>query len=380
MKKRRASGFTLIELLVVVAIIALLISILLPSLAKAREQAKKVYCANNLGQFGRAINVYGTEYKYFCPSSPYPDYWPKHNNNGYFDPAMGWLLTYAMRMTPPEWRLDTKTGDPVHFDWTVLDEDELPDICACPSAVRENLFSVSSPEVDPGNAESNLFKYAAFYQCSGTIRCGTPQTTHYMGAVSKGGTNRPMPYPKSAGGGGGTSPSVVAQSADNYWPTVNSQQHVPGAWIYEHTGPADQPGHGNEIYCWFQATDASQIDNPGRVYYMADSRDYRPMPPNPDPTWPSAASNDGWYMGLGNEVYLGSRHGGYANVVYMDGHASSKGLAHHDKMNMAVGGGSDEWRSCTFGDDMKLANLHTGQHLIPTLVIGGWENFFSNGK
>ena len=71
-RKRGSPGFTLIELLVVVAIIALLVSILLPSLGKAREQAKKSFCSNNLGQFGRACHIYVGEYKYFAPHAPYP--------------------------------------------------------------------------------------------------------------------------------------------------------------------------------------------------------------------------------------------------------------------------------------------------------------------
>jgi prepilin-type N-terminal cleavage/methylation domain-containing protein len=57
----KRKGFTLIELLVVVAIIALLISILLPSLSRARELAKRTVCASNLKEIGTAMYLYAND-------------------------------------------------------------------------------------------------------------------------------------------------------------------------------------------------------------------------------------------------------------------------------------------------------------------------------
>ncbi|QOJ13438.1 MAG: type II secretion system protein [Planctomycetia bacterium] len=66
-------GFTLIELLVVVAIIALLVSILLPSLTAAREQARSTKCAANLHHVGQAMAAFLAESKWFPPSYVYPE-------------------------------------------------------------------------------------------------------------------------------------------------------------------------------------------------------------------------------------------------------------------------------------------------------------------
>ena len=65
--RRVTRGFTLIELLTVVAIISLLISILMPSLGRARDQAKSVHCLARLKEFGNAIASYENIYHDMLP-------------------------------------------------------------------------------------------------------------------------------------------------------------------------------------------------------------------------------------------------------------------------------------------------------------------------
>ncbi len=67
----RKRGFTLIELLVVVAIIALLLGILLPSLSHARARSKLVKCQSNLRTIGHGVQFYLGDNRDFFPDAPF---------------------------------------------------------------------------------------------------------------------------------------------------------------------------------------------------------------------------------------------------------------------------------------------------------------------
>jgi len=114
----KKKGFTLIELLVVVAIIALLISILLPSLSRARELAKRAVCAANLRGIGQGMHIYANDNQDWFPQQ----YYKAENLNITVPPETG-DITYVGQLgrdynqrtrpaTDPEGEFNTQSSHP----------------------------------------------------------------------------------------------------------------------------------------------------------------------------------------------------------------------------------------------------------------------------
>ena len=113
----RHSGFTLIELLVVIAIISLLVSILLPSLNRAKDLAKRVVCSTQLKGIGSVIMFYGNDYDGYLPAMIN---WEARN-------GWDWTWMYSLVQMYPT---DAQSYIDHHSRWSS------PWIFECPSSIR----------------------------------------------------------------------------------------------------------------------------------------------------------------------------------------------------------------------------------------------------
>ncbi|MDA3873750.1 MAG: prepilin-type N-terminal cleavage/methylation domain-containing protein [Kiritimatiellae bacterium] len=96
-------GFTLVEMLVVIAIIALLISIMLPVVSTMQERSKLVTCSNRLRSISQALFLYGTDHGGKLPSPSGPHEHPERRFAYFINPYLdsNWDNRYAI---PPQYR------------------------------------------------------------------------------------------------------------------------------------------------------------------------------------------------------------------------------------------------------------------------------------
>jgi prepilin-type N-terminal cleavage/methylation domain-containing protein len=140
MNRMQRAGFSLIELLVVISIVAVLLAVLLPSMARAREQARRAICANNQRQWYIGYTNYATQ------------------NKGYYP---GVVNLGQSKMSDAGFSAAYLTGEPL-LTWTYGSNNSVgefvsKDITRCPSAADPNFADKKWQYYNEGTDQQFLY-------------------------------------------------------------------------------------------------------------------------------------------------------------------------------------------------------------------------------
>ena len=343
--RREGRAFTLIELLVVVAIIALLVTIAMPSLGQAKLLAYRARCAAQMSSHGKALAAY------VVASQSYPYY----GNAGMSVPGYDWghergfTLFHAILQTvgiPSDTR--TSFGTQAY----IPEADEMWPGAVCPAMDFAAVWLWNERQYALGNFPNPGKAYqqrcSMSYQWNVCLRAATP--------------NRP--------------PSSHCGLIGRWAPSLeNLDVHPNGldGWLVFWTDYVLFPPASNGAFA-AQATHPNEIANPARVAQGWDGCDLETAPNLGYvwPVWETENLTPGWHIGPfnrgtgGRALLNAARHGGSPNILYADGHvaADANRRINPDEDLGPCPWGTWEGLKTTTWDDFD-ADFGTLNHIVP---------------